>query len=188
MCSKSAKITTLLFGDDLAKQIKDISEVNKISRKVSCSSHDSRSSGSCTDGKTVTFSTRGKKCTFFRILPRFVRRRPYTLLTSEFQQPINRQDKQGQGLNEVVACAGNLANHIANWREITTDPWILEAISGYRLELASQPLNFFVEKIHFKMENIDSTINYVSPGDYMVSLDLKDAYFSVPIHPLHRKL
>ena len=38
------------------------------------------------------------------------------------------------------------------------------------------------------MENIDSTINYVSPGDYMVSLDLKDAYFSVPIHPLDRKL
>ncbi|XP_068707939.1 uncharacterized protein [Montipora foliosa] len=38
------------------------------------------------------------------------------------------------------------------------------------------------------MENIGSAINYVSPGDYMVSLDLKDAYFSVPIHPLDRKL
>ena len=36
------------------------------------------------------------------------------------------------------------------------------------------------------MENIGSAINYVSPGDYMVSLDLKDAYFSVPIHPLDR--
>ena len=64
VCSKSTKITTLLFGDDLAKQIKDISEVNKISRKVSCSSRDSRSSGSRTDGKTVTFSTRGKKGRF----------------------------------------------------------------------------------------------------------------------------
>ena len=38
------------------------------------------------------------------------------------------------------------------------------------------------------MENIDSAINTVSPGDNMVSLDLKDAYFSVPIHPLDRKL
>ena len=64
VCSKSTKIITLLFGDDLAKQIKDISEVNKISRKVSCSSRDSRSSGSRIDGKTVTFSTRRKKGPF----------------------------------------------------------------------------------------------------------------------------
>ena len=73
----------------------------------------------------------------FKIPPRFVQMRPYTLLTSQFQQPTNKQDKQGQGLNKVVTCAGNLANHIANWREITTDPWILEAVSGYRLQLAS---------------------------------------------------
>ena len=46
-------------------------------------------------------------------------------------------------MNEVITCAGNLANHIANWRGITTDPWILEAVSGYRLELASQPYQFF---------------------------------------------
>ena len=59
--------------------------------------------------------------------------RPYTLLTSQFQQPTNKQDKQGQGLNKVVTCAGNLANHIANWREITTDPWILEAVSGLQI-------------------------------------------------------
>ena len=31
------------------------------------------------------------------------------------------------------------------------------------------------------MENIQMAINFVSPGDYMISLDLKDAYFSVPI-------
>ena len=33
-------------------------------------------------------------------------------------------------MNEVITCAGNLANHIANWRGITTGPWILEAVSG----------------------------------------------------------
>ena len=31
------------------------------------------------------------------------------------------------------------------------------------------------------MENIQMPINFVSPEDYMISLDLKDAYFSVPI-------
>ena len=40
-------------------------------------------------------------------------------------------------------------------------------------------LNQFVQRIHFKMENMAK--NFVSLGDYMVSLDLKDAYFSVPI-------
>ena len=49
-------------------------------------------------------------------------------------------------MNEVITCAGNLANHIANWRVITTDPWILEAFSGYRLELASQPYQLFTPR------------------------------------------
>ena len=46
----------------------------------------------------------------------------------------------------------------------------------------------FLYKDPFQMENIALAINYVSPGDYMVFLDLKDAYFSVPVHPLDRKL
>ena len=45
----------------------------------------------------------------------------------------------------------------------------------------------FVEKIHFKMESIRMTLNCISPGDFMVSIDLKDAYFSVPIFQPHRK-
>ena len=44
-----------------------------------------------------------------------------------------------------------------------------------------KPLIQFVQRTHFKMENIQMAINFVSPGDYMISLDLKDAYFSVPI-------
>ena len=50
-----------------------------------------------------------------------------------------------------------------------------------------KPLNQFVQRIHFKMENIQMAMNFVSPGDYIVSLDLKDAYFSVPIFQPHCK-
>lgn len=50
-----------------------------------------------------------------------------------------------------------------------------------------KPLNQFVKGIHFKMENIQMAMNFVSLGDYMVSLDLKDAYFSVPIFRPHCK-
>lgn len=50
-----------------------------------------------------------------------------------------------------------------------------------------KPLNEFVQKEHFKMESIDSAINMINKGDYLASLDLKDAYFSIPIAENHRK-
>ena len=50
-----------------------------------------------------------------------------------------------------------------------------------------KPLNQYVQNIHFKMENIQMALNLISQGDFMVSLDLKDAYFNIPIFSLHRK-
>ena len=57
----------------------------------------------------------------------------------------------------------------------------------FRPVINLKPLNQFVQKIHFKMENIRMALNCISPGDFMVSLDLKDAYFSIPIFRSHRK-
>lgn len=37
------------------------------------------------------------------------------------------------------------------------------------------------------MENINTALHTIAPGDYLVSLDLKDAYFSIPIFKPHRK-
>ena len=152
---------------------------------------------------------------------------------------------------EPHAYAGNLLHNLDVWRKITSDPWVLETVSGYHLEFDSlpvqsvlprpppfserekqlideeiaklltkgairkvsscpyefisniflvpkktgdlrpvinlKPLNQFVQRIHFKMENIQMAMNFVSLGDYMVSLDLKDAYFSEPIFRPHCK-
>ena len=55
----------------------------------------------------------------------------------------------------------------------------------FRPVINLKPLDQFVEKIHFKMENIHMALNCISPGDFMVSIDLKDAYFSVPIFQPH---
>ena len=43
-----------------------------------------------------------------------------------------------------------------------------------------KPFNVFVQKIHFKMENINTALHTIAPGDYFVSIDLKDANFSIP--------
>ena len=48
-------------------------------------------------------------------------------------------------------------------------------------------LNRFVAHNHFKMEGIPTLRDLITPGDFMFKLDLKDAYFTVPIHPSHRK-
>ena len=46
-----------------------------------------------------------------------------------------------------------------------------------------KPLNEFVAKIHFKMEGVHLVHDLVKPGDYLATIDLKDAYFSIPIFP-----
>ena len=57
----------------------------------------------------------------------------------------------------------------------------------FRTVINLKPLNQLVEKIHLKMDNTRMALNCISPGDFMVSIDLKDAYFSVPIFQPHRK-
>lgn len=48
-------------------------------------------------------------------------------------------------------------------------------------------LNKFIRTEHFKLEDLRTTLKFVSKNHYMASLDLKDAYFLIPIHPAHRK-
>ena len=49
-------------------------------------------------------------------------------------------------------------------------------------------LNEFVHLARFKMETVTSVLLSVREGDFLASLDLKDAYFQIPIHPSLRKL
>lgn len=48
-------------------------------------------------------------------------------------------------------------------------------------------LNQYVRKSHFKMEDIRSVKDIIQPGDYMAKLDLREAYFSVPVNHTSRK-
>ena len=53
---------------------------------------------------------------------------------------------------------------------------------SFRLVIDLSFLNKFVESLHFQMENISCLKTVLHRGDYMTTLDLKDAYLSVPIH------
>ena len=47
-------------------------------------------------------------------------------------------------------------------------------------------LNRFVDVSHFQMETIQSVLLSVCQGDWMASIDLREAYLQVPVHPESR--
>ena len=58
---------------------------------------------------------------------------------------------------------------------------------GHRLILNLKKLNENVEYKHFKMEMLTQAIQLMTPDCYMVSIDFKDAYYSVLVHLSHQK-
>ena len=52
---------------------------------------------------------------------------------------------------------------------------------GHRPVINLKKLNSFVNFQHFKMEGIHMLRDLLKKGDFMVKLDLKDAYFTVPV-------
>lgn len=58
---------------------------------------------------------------------------------------------------------------------------------SYRFILNLKSLNKFITAPHFKLEDIRTAKNIISKNCYMASVDLKDAYFLIPIHYKYKK-
>ncbi|KYQ60121.1 Gag-Pro-Pol polyprotein, partial [Trachymyrmex zeteki] len=58
---------------------------------------------------------------------------------------------------------------------------------GWRFILNLKILNEFIIAPHFKLEDWKTVIRILSPGDFLASIDLEDAYFFIPIHEDDRK-
>lgn len=58
---------------------------------------------------------------------------------------------------------------------------------GKRPVINLRPLNRFIEKEHFKMSGLKQVLELIEEGDFLVTIDLKDAYFSVSIDAKFRK-
>lgn len=62
-----------------------------------------------------------------------------------------------------------------------------KADGSFRLILNVKELNEYINTTHFKMENYKTVINLMENGCYMSKIDLKDAYYTMPIAVAHRK-
>ena len=58
---------------------------------------------------------------------------------------------------------------------------------GHRPVINLKALNKFIVKEHFKMEGFRMVKDIIKPGDWLAKIDLKDAYFLVPVHYSHQK-
>ena len=52
-----------------------------------------------------------------------------------------------------------------------------------RVILNLKILNSYILKTSFRLEGVDTIINMLRPGDYFISIDLRDAYLMLLIHP-----
>ena len=62
-----------------------------------------------------------------------------------------------------------------------------KATGGWRPVIDLSPLNGFIRQTPFKMETAATVLSSVRKGDFMASIDLKDAYFQIPVHRNYRK-
>ena len=60
---------------------------------------------------------------------------------------------------------------------------VQKASGAWRPVIDLSHLNEFVWQTQFKMESSQSVLRSVQKSDWVVSIDLKDAYLQVPIHP-----
>ena len=60
--------------------------------------------------------------------------------------------------------------------------WCPKIDGGWRPIINLKSLNSYLFTPHFKLENIQSLKDVLLQNDFMVKVDLKDAYLTVPMH------
>ena len=108
--------------------------------------------------------------------------RPFQMECSEAEKPIVQSEIQKLLHKRVIHSSDCTPN------DFFSPVFLRDKQDGTqkRVILNLKRFNDYLDKIHFKMESISQIISMIQPGCWMASFDLKDAYYSVSVHPKHR--
>ena len=80
---------------------------------------------------------------------------------------------QSKAISKITKCPSQLLSRVFT---------VKKANGNNRMIIDLSLINKQIMDVHFKMDTHDTIKDILSPGDYMASIDLTDAFFSVPIH------
>ena len=115
---------------------------------------------------------------------------PMTLAPQEYQSYQNSPEKFAILQQEVKEMVQKGAVEIVQPREkaFYNRLFLVPKPDGkWRPVLDVSRLNKYVKKTKFTMETPQTVQQALRKGDWLISLDMKDAYFHIPVHPQSRK-
>ena len=155
LCNQTTPVTSELFGDDLGKEIDEVSRANKLSRKLSSKRSSPRGYqpyNAQHRQKSSSFSRRGKPYStrpFFRgkeLLQQESRSKAIDIPLQRGDKPLNCNLQVGytSSIDSIIRSsapfkADQLRNCLKEWQRITSDPFILQCVSNCELEFDYLP-------------------------------------------------
>ena len=148
LCKPELAPTTKLFGDDLSKQLKDMTDVTRVGKQLQKKTADQRPHYQKPyDRSRLNFNKKHpNRKLFFRVQSCGVSDR--SAAQEKPKEPVNTQVNNKHNYIDfglklqcqtVTVLAGQVKNHICHWEAVTSDPFILNAIQHYNIEFEETP-------------------------------------------------